>query len=286
MNGHAGTGGGYAGTGAGHAGAGGGYAGTAAGYAGAGMGASGADAVAEPAFPPPGTSIPVDGWLHQDIQQRLRDTKKHARQVAERQAFIAQRFGAWQVYPVKVGRWRLKLYGLVDPGDGWGDDPISMILFVLYLAYLMIWFVGWVLLGFGRWTQARDVVQVLDPVTGRPIAEVVITAGAGDVAGLLSDIAAAGTLTLLGDPRVCGLVGQPTSRGTVELRGTAYRRGSGWGVREKHWTAQALPATAQRLIATPYRQYPTRRCGPWLVDSPEPPRGGRTRWTRLRRPKD
>jgi hypothetical protein len=233
---------------------------------------------------PPGTSIPVDPWFHQDVQQRLQSTNKRDRATAARDAFIAQGFPVWRIYPVKVGRWRLKLYGLVSPGNGWGDDPISAVLFVLYLIYLAFWLVGWALLGFGRWARVPNVVQVLDPVTGRPIAEHLIAERGGDAVSV-PDVADNGTLAFLGDPRVCGLVGQPTPQGPVMVRGTAFRRDRRWTSRRKDWTAQAITANAQRLIARPYREYPNGRTGPWLVDHPQQPNGGRTRWTRLARPR-
>jgi hypothetical protein len=226
----------------------------------------------------------VDPWFHQDVQQRLQSKHKRERATAERDAFIAQGFSEWRIYPVKAGRWRLKLYGLADPGSGWGDDPISAVLFLLYLIYLLFWLVGWTLLGFGRWVRVPNVVQVLDPATGRPIAEHLI-GERGGAASSAPDVADNGTLAFLGDPRVCGLVGQPTPQGPVLVRGTAFRRDKRWANRQKDWTPQAVAANAQRLIATPYREFPTRRTGPWLVDAPDVPTGGRTRWTRLGRPK-
>ena len=228
----------------------------------------------------PGTSIPVDAQFQQDLQQRLQSQQAGERATAERDAFITQTFTAWQVYPVKVGRWRLKLYGLVEPDAGWGDDPISAVLFVFYLVYLAFWFIGWALLGLGKWVGVPNVVQVLDPATGRPIAEHLIAMREGGPRAAL-ELPVNGTLAFLGDPRVCGLVGQPTPQGTVQVRGTAFRRGPGWKVKFKDFTPQALAANAQQLAASPYQEFPNGRTGQWMVDSAHAPSGGRTRWTRL-----
>ena len=225
----------------------------------------------------PGTATPVDRAVHEDIRLRLQQgTKKGPRAEAERDAYIAQRFPAWQVFPVRIGRWRLKLYGLADPGNGWGDDALSMILFLLYLIYLVFWFIGWSLFGFGKWVAATNVIQVLDPATGRPIAEHVVKWRDGEIDP------SARTLAFLGDPRVCGLIGQVGPQGTVTIGGSAFNRGRRWNAPAKRWTPQAIERNFAQLAAAPYREYSSYRCGPWLQDSPAPPKNGHTWWTRYK----
>lgn len=228
----------------------------------------------------PGTSLPVDQALQQDVQQRLQSPQKQERATAERDAFIAQSFNAWQIYPVKVGRWRLKLYGLHSPDAGWDNDPISAVLFLFYLVYLAFWLVGWLLLGLGKWVRVANVVQVIDPATGRPIAEHLVTVRSGSAAAL-PELLADGTVAFLGDPRVCGLVGKPSPDGRVQLIGTAFRRGTDFRVQYKKFTPQALASGSQQIAATPYQEFPNSRTGRWMVDSPQAPSRGRTRWTRL-----
>ena len=85
-------------------------------------------------------------------------------------------------------------------------------------------------------------------------------------------------------PRILKVNGrnlQPTPQGTVQVRGTAFRRGPGWKVKFKDFTPQALAANAQQLAASPYQEFPNGRTGQWMVDSAHAPSGGRTRWTRL-----
>ena len=232
---------------------------------------------------PPGTSVPVDSWLHADIQQRLRSGSKPDRADAERDAYFAQRFPAWQVYPVKSGRWRLKPYGLIEPGSGWGNDAISAFFFVLYLVYLVFWAVCWSLTGFGRWIKAPNVIQILDPATGRPIAEhIAHWRGSGYLDPSELDPNAPSTVLFLGDPRVAGLLGQATPQGPVAIAGLATRRERTWRAKLKQWTPQAIEGKAQSLIGTPYKEYSSYQCGPWLQDSPEAPKRGRTWWTRYR----
>lgn len=234
---------------------------------------------------PPGATIPVDQWIHEDIQHRLRTQKPKARADAERDAFIAQRFPAWQVYPVKTGRWRLKLYGMEAPnfGTGDGNDPITLFFFVLWLIYAAVFAIVMLLLAPGKWVKAPTIVQILDPASGRPIAEHVIDwrSTHGDAAAV--DTSGPSTLIFLGDPRVCGLVGQTTLQGQVIIAGTAFNRQGGWRVKPKTWTPQYIEQNSARLAGAAYREYDSRRCGPWLQDSPQQPKGGRTRWTRLKR---
>ena len=125
-------------------------------------------------FLAPGSTIPVGPWVHADIQQRLQAANKADRLDAERDAFIAQRFPAWQVYPIKSGRWRLKYYGMEGPGNTLGEsgnDPIAALFAVLYLFYAAAFSIVWLLAAPGRWVKAPTIVQILDPATGRPIAE-------------------------------------------------------------------------------------------------------------------
>lgn len=231
-----------------------------------------------------GTVIPVDGWVHGDIQQRLQAaTRPSRRSECERDAFIAQRFAAWQVYPVKVGRWRLKLYGMEVPNIGGGsNDPISLVIFLLWLVYAAFFAIVMLLAAPGKWIKAPTVVQILDPATGRPLAEHLIDwRSTGINAGTLDD---SSTLIFLGDPRVCGLVGQATPQGQVVVAGAAFNRQGKWRVKSEKWTVQYIEQNSTRLMNTPYKEYDSHRCGPWLQDSPDRPTGGRTRWTRLKQP--
>jgi hypothetical protein len=229
---------------------------------------------------PPGTSIPVDGSVHADIQHLLQTKPKSLAQV---DAFVAQRFPAWQVYPVKVGRWRLKLYGSGLSGniDGLDNDPISMIILVAVSIWALIFLVVRITVAPGKWIKAPDVVQILDPATGRPIAEhlVVWRSTTADPATLDGS----STLIFLGDPRVCGLVGLTTPQGQVYIGGNAFNRQGRWSVKRSKWTPQYIEQNAARLMNTPYQEYDSRRSGPWLQDSPEQPQGGRTRWSKLKR---
>ena len=231
---------------------------------------------------PAGSSIPVDAWLHANVQQRLGNANQRVRAEAELDAYFVQRFPAWQVYPVKSGRWRLKPYGLVDPGIGLGNDLMSALLFMLYFVG---WLVGFLLGGLGRWIKAPNVIQILDPATGRPIAEHVVDwRGSGYLDPAELDPNLPSTITFLGDPRVCGLVGRVTPQGPVMIGGMAMRRDRKWRANLKQWTPQSIEGRARSLIATPYQEYSSYQCGPWLQDSPEPPANGRTWWTRFKPP--
>jgi hypothetical protein len=238
-------------------------------------------------LPAPGSTIPVDPRVHGDIQQRLQTAAKADRLDAERDAFIAQRFPAWQVYPIKTGRWRLKYYGMEGPGNTLGEsgnDPIAALFAVVYLFYAAVFSIVWLLAAPGKWIKAATIVQILDPATGRPIAEhdVEWRSLYLDPAALTGP--APSTLLLLGDPRVCSLVGQVSPQGLITIAGTAFNRQGRWRVKPKQWTPQYIEQNSARLINAAYREYDSHRCGPWLQDSPQPPTGGRTRWTRLKHP--
>lgn len=235
---------------------------------------------------PPGTSVPVDPVVHADIRQRLQTAGKADRPDAERDAFLAQRFPAWQVYPVKTGRWRLKYYGMEGPGNttgagASGNDPISMIVYGLYFVYAAVFSIVWLLCAPGTWVVA-PVVQILDPATGRPIAEHDIEWRSLYLDPATLDDRGPSTLLLLGDPRVCGLVGQVSPDGRVAIAGTAFNRQGAWRVKSRQWTPQYIEQNSPRLATARYEEYGSHRSGPWVQDSPQPPKGGRTRWTRVR----
>ena len=134
----------------------------------------------------------------------------------------------------------------------------------------------------GKWIKAPDIVQILDPATGRPIAEHIILwrSTAADPATLDNS----STVILLGDPRVCGIVGLTTPQGQVYIGGNSFNRQGKWKIKWSKWTPEYIEQNAARLMNTPYKEYESRLSGPWLQDSPEQPQGGRTRWTRLKRP--
>lgn len=229
---------------------------------------------------PPGTMIPVDGFVHADIQNLVQTKPKSFGAV---DALIAQRFTAWQVYPVKVGRWRLKLYGSGLSGnlDGLDSDPVSLIILLLVSLWALIFLVVRITAAPGKWIKVPGVVQILDPATGRPIAEHLILwrADTADPATLDGS----STLIFLGDPRVCGIVGLTSPQGQVYIGGNAFNRQGKWNVKWSKWTPQYIEQNAARLMNTPYQEYDSRRSGPWLQDSPEQPQGGRTRWSRIKR---
>jgi hypothetical protein len=235
----------------------------------------------------PGTTIPVDGGVHADIQQRLQTANKADRVDAERDAFIAQRFPAWQVYPIKTGRWRLKYYGMEGPGNTLGEggnDPIAAVFALLYFLYAAVFSIVWLLFAPGKWVKAPTIVQILDPASGRPIAEHDIEWRSLYLDPAALTASAPSTLVLLGDPRVCGLVGQVSPQGQVTIAGTAFNRQGKWRVKSRQWTPQYIGQNSGRLMSAAYREYDSHRCGPWLQDSPQPPKGGRSRWTRLKPP--
>ena len=62
----------------------------------------------------------------------------------------------------------------------------------------------------------------------------------------------------------------------------AFNRGRRWNAPAKRWTPQAIEQKFAQLAAAPYREYSSYRCGPWLQDSPAPPKNGHTWWTRYK----
>ena len=203
---------------------------------------------------PPGSTIPLQPWLIDDIRESLTSKHDATRRLAAGDQYLAERYGAWRVFPVKVGRWMRASYLDMDELGGGGGS----------------WLLAPVLLPWrpGKWTIKYGYLQVLDPATGAPIAEHRVTVPRRRhelFAGL-------DTIALLGDPRVGGLFA-PDSAGSLEQVWRGSRRG--------HVLSSdpvQLQAIEQRLINTPYRDFTDRDDGPWLADHPERPEGNTNHW--------
>jgi hypothetical protein len=203
---------------------------------------------------PPGSTIPLQPWLLESISQSLASKNKATREMAAPDHYLTQRYGAWRVFSVKVGRWVRASYLDLDEWGGGGGS----------------WLLAPVLAPWrpGKWKMDYGYVQVLDPATGQPIAEHFVIVP-GNQQKLFAGL---NTIALLGDPRAGGLFAPDlaTSRDQV-WRG--YRRG--------HLLFSdpvQLQAIEQQLINTPYRDFTGRDDGPWLADHPQRPEGNTNHW--------
>lgn len=213
---------------------------------------------------PVGAVVPVEPWLVDGIERLAQGTSGFARLQAERGRYLVRRFPGWRVFPVRVGRW----YRSADRSGG-VDDPIGG-----------LWYIGEAIVGAGHWVERPDIVQVLDPGTGRPIAEHLVQWRSPYVDGPVRPDPGTRTLAILGDPRVCGLFAalDGPHPPTVAFGGNRRRP-------NLKWTVPDIEKHTPRLIGKPYRDYASKDDGPWLVDHPQQPPGGRTRWGRYSGPR-
>jgi hypothetical protein len=201
---------------------------------------------------PLGSTIPIQPWLIDHIQRRAQGKRTAGKARAARDRYLVERFQAWRIYPVRVGRWqRVPLFE--DPlGDG-----VTALLFPFVAPFRA-----------ANWEQALNLLQVLDPATGQPVAELLIPGGRSGWTGL-TDVTA---IAFLGDPRVAGLV-TPVGTGPLDQVPFAInRRGS-----QRDWTPEIFEREGARLAAEPYRDFADRDDGPWLADHPEKPKKS-NRW--------
>lgn len=203
---------------------------------------------------PPGSTVPLQPWLLEDIQRGLASTHTASRSIAAGEQYLAQRYGAWRVFPVKVGRW--VRVSFLDSGE-YGGTGASWLLAPVLLPWRA-----------GKWRPEPTYVQVLDPGTGQPIAEHSLTVPQSQRKAL----ATLGTIALLGDPRVGGLFA-PEYAASREQVWRGHRRG--------HLLSSdpaQLRAIEQRLAGEPYRDFTGRDDGPWLADHPDRPQGNTNHW--------
>ncbi|MBR7829455.1 hypothetical protein KDK95_24325 [Actinospica sp. MGRD01-02] len=202
---------------------------------------------------PVGSTVPIQPWLIDDIQRRAQGNRKASRARAARDRYLVERFQAWRIYPVRVGRWQ-RVPVIEDPlGDG--------------LAAVMFLFVG--PFRSANWQQARNLMQVLDPATGQPVSEIAV-GGSRDGWTGLTDVTA---IAFLGDPRVAGLVAPVGAEQLDQVPFAINRRGP-----QTEWSPQTFEQEGPRLASQPYRDFADRDDGPWLADQPEKPTSGSNRW--------
>jgi hypothetical protein len=205
---------------------------------------------------PPGSTVPLQPWLLADIQQSLTSNHAATRRVAAGEQYLAQRYGAWRVFPVKVGRWVRVSY--LD-ADEWGGTGASWLLAPVLLPWRP-----------GKWRPELRYIQLLDPATGQPIAEHTLRGVPEDQQKPLRSLS---TIALLGDPRVGGLFCAPESAVSRQQVWDGHRRG-----RQLSSDPVQLQQIEQRLIGEPYRDFTERDDGPWLADQPERPQGNTNQW--------
>ena len=205
---------------------------------------------------PVGSAIPVQPWLIESIQQGLGHQREANRSHAAYRQHLVQRFGAWQVFPVKVGRWVREPY--------WHeltDDLLSLLLTPVLLP-----------LRSGRWRAKDEYIQVLDPSSGMPIAEHFVSG-----LRLNNDAEKAAwrqtrQLAILGDPRVGGLIAPVDAVSTQQVH-DVHRRGNSFGS-----NAAQFEQVGAQLVNLPYRDFTERNDGPWIADHPEKPKGNTNGW--------
>jgi hypothetical protein len=208
---------------------------------------------------PIGSAVPVEPWLTDGLQQLMQEGGKWTRLKGERGMYLVQRFQSWRVYPVRVGRW----YRSTEQSVAL-NDPIGG-----------AWYTMRAIVGAGHWKPRAEITQVIDPGSGRPIAEHVVdwhTPSVGKPGFPGPEIRA---MAVLGDPRVCGL---------FAVFGDQVPPTVAWGC-NRHagnvkWTPEDIEKQAAKLIGRPYEDFSFKEDGPWIIDHPEPPSGGKTRWGR------
>jgi hypothetical protein len=212
---------------------------------------------------PPGSTVPVQPWLIESIARGQRSTSVVDQTLARRDQYLIERFGPWRVYPVRVGRWVRK---------SWAEDFKKANDASIVLAPVVaLWKPG-------RWEPAYQYVQLLDPASGQPIAEHVVSP--------LRDAEEyyrkqkSRTIAFIGDPRVCGLLAP------VDAAGMEYvQRGSRRGADEqfRFSTPEQIEHAAAALVTRPYQDFADLDDGPWLAEHPAEPKGNtsfrnRTPW--------
>jgi hypothetical protein len=203
---------------------------------------------------PVGSSIPVQPWLIESIQQDLGHKREAVRRHAAYRQYLVQRFGAWRVLPVRVGRWERTSFW-----DEYGDSWL-----LLLAPVLLPWRPG-------LWKAEYRYVQVLDPASGAPIAELDVSGWSHG--GHLEDAwRMTREVAILGDPRVGGLVA-PVDASSMEQVYTGHRRG-----RDVPYEPERFEQVAAQLVNEPYRDFADRDDGPWLADHPEKPQGNTNGW--------
>lgn len=206
---------------------------------------------------PNGSTVPVQPWLVESIQQDLAGKPGGAAQrSAVFEQHLVQRFGAWRVFPVKVGRWQRRSY-LYE----WGSDGWALVLAPVLLPWRP-----------GLWKLNESYVQVLDPSSGVPIAELSVTNWGSRKRDTQSEGLQTRQLAILGDPRVGGLVA-PVLAASPDAVYQANRRG-----RQLPRDPAQFEQVAAQLVNEPYRDFADRDDGPWFADQPQKPQGNTNGW--------
>jgi hypothetical protein len=206
---------------------------------------------------PIGSTIPVQPWLIESIQQNLASKPGGAvHQSAVFKQHLVQRFGAWRVFPVRVGRWMRDSY-LSEYGEGgWA---------LILAPVLLPWRPG-------LWKLNDSYVQVLDPSSGMPIAELNVSGWGSRKSDAENEWRQTRQLAILGDPRVGGLVAPVQAASTTEVY-QGNRRGH-----RLSWDPARFDQLSAQLVNEPYRDFADRNDGPWLADQPQKPQGGTNGW--------
>ncbi|HEY3873549.1 MAG TPA: hypothetical protein VGM10_34650 [Actinocrinis sp.] len=208
---------------------------------------------------PIGSTIPVQPWLTDGLQKIV--DRDRARETS---LYLVQRFQSWRVYPVRVGRWYRWNY--VDEGDSFNDALGGA-----------MW-LGKAAIGGGHWKPLPEVLQLLDPATGQPIAEHLVMWPSPLTGPKAFPAPETRSIAVIGDPRVCGLF---TVFGDQDPPTVAFghnRHAKSGGI----WKPEDIEKQAAKLAGKPYKDFASKEDGPWIVDHPEPPAGGKTRWSRYK----
>jgi hypothetical protein len=205
---------------------------------------------------PAGATIPIQPWLIESVQRRLADKPGPAQRSAVFEQYLIQRFGAWRVFPVRVGRWQRTTYLYEWGGDGWA---------LLLAPVLLPWRPG-------LWKLNDSYVQVLDPSSGVPIAELNVAGWGSRKSAEENEWRQTRQLAILGDPRVGGLVAPVQAASTNEVY-QGNRRGH-----PVSWEPARFEQLAAQLVNEPYHDFTSKDDGPWLADHPQKPQGHTNGW--------
>jgi hypothetical protein len=205
---------------------------------------------------PVGSTIPIQPWLIERIQLRLGHKSPAVQRAGSYDQYLVQRFGAWRVFPVKVGRWVREPF--------WHeltDDLLSLVLAPVLLS-----------LRSGRWKPHDEYVQLLDPSSGLPIAEQSLFHLRLNGEDEKAQWRQTRQLAFLGDPRVGGLIAPVPAASSEHVYSTS-RRG-----RFFRDDAAQFEQEAAQLRNLPYRDFAHRTDGPWFADHPDKPQGHTNGW--------